>query len=248
MSETPVIEHTWAVLSCNHRIAVPVGQPAGAQVSCEKCPKGKDDEFRVRRIKRLLDKPCPPPEMATPAEPQINRPGESVTHVTRKPPAEDPELIAQLEASIAAVTAQASDDRAERYQLAKVEHTALKAWETNGRKGDRPTSANLDAMNDDYAAGTKPGKSSKGRTKRAAWNPRRVMAGDAQKAAGNRRGPGVKVSDEDLAAYVRKVRSEHPESPRNDELEVGYWVEKLAISRPRWNAAWDAVDREESGQ
>lgn len=57
------------------------------------------------------------------------------------------------------------------------------------------------------------------------------------------RGPGEKVTDEQLARYVANVRKQHPESTSRTEFEYAYWIEKLAISSwTRWEKAWEAAD------
>lgn len=55
------------------------------------------------------------------------------------------------------------------------------------------------------------------------------------------RGPGRRISDEELAVYVAKVKHEHPETSMGIELEYAYWVERMALSRTRWNKAWRAA-------
>jgi hypothetical protein len=175
------ITHVRAKLSCHHTIEVPEGQPEGATVSCEKCPLDKDGNVRTRRIKRLLGV-CPLPEGITdigrnivaaadnqPSAETLDKAAAAVCAI--EDAAEDPELVAQLAASIAAAEAakpQASNDRAERLDLAKAEHKALKNWQANGRQGEAPATPNLDAMNADYAAGVKPSKRAKSSTPRIA--------------------------------------------------------------------------------
>jgi hypothetical protein len=150
------ITHVRAKLSCHHTVEVPEGQPEGATVGCEKCPTGKDGEVRTRRIKRLLGA-CPPPEVI---ETVGNISDGQVAIATV--PTEDAELVAQLEASIAMVeAARPAEGRMERLELAKAEHEAIKAWNAAGRKGSKPVTPNLDAMNADYAAGVKPSKRAK---------------------------------------------------------------------------------------
>jgi hypothetical protein len=58
-------------------------------------------------------------------------------------------------------------------------------------------------------------------------------------ALGNHRGPGMKVTDAELAAYIKRAHKAHPESPVRHENEYAYWVAKLAISRGRFDRVWD---------
>lgn len=135
-------------------------------------------------------------------------------------------------------TGEASDDRMERLTLAKAEHQALQAWIAGGKEGDRPATANLDAMNADYAAGTRTTrKAGKGKGRQVA--PRRAEANAI--AAKGKRGAGRRVTDAELNLYVATVQAEHPQATRNDELEYAYWVEGLAVTRARWNTAWATV-------
>jgi len=47
----------------------------------------------------------------------------------------------------------ASTDKAERYNLAKQEKAALKAWREDGEQGEAPATPNLDALHADYESG-----------------------------------------------------------------------------------------------
>ena len=134
---------------------------------------------------------------------------------------------------------QASDDRMERLTLAKAEHQALQAWVAGGKDGERPATPNLDAMNDDYAAGTRSTrKAGKGAGRQVA--PRRAEANAI--AAKGKRGAGRRVTDAELNLHIATVMAEHPEATRNDELEYAYWVAGLAVTRSRWGAAWAYVE------
>lgn len=44
-------------------------------------------------------------------------------------------------------------ERLSRLDAAKAEHAAVKAWRESGKQGDRPETPNLDALNEDHAAG-----------------------------------------------------------------------------------------------
>lgn len=60
----------------------------------------------------------------------------------------------------AAPVAGASTDKVERYELAKAESAALKAWQRNGGRGERPATPNLDACD----AGAPTAKTTKAKT------------------------------------------------------------------------------------
>lgn len=152
------------------------------------------------------------------------------------------ELIADAEraAERADATLRPSADRAERVARAQAEHRLMGEWISGGRKGDQPATPNLDAVHEEYASNG-AGSQRKARTPRVV-NPRRAEALAENRRLNCKRGPGRKVTDEELSAYVEKVRAEHPESDRTAELEYAYWVEKLAVSRGRWYAAWAAAE------
>jgi len=59
----------------------------------------------------------------------------------------------------------------------------------------------------------------------------------------NQRGPGRKVTDEELVAYIRRVRKAHPTSTVRAEAEYAYWVEGMAIGNARFAAVWDTVKK-----
>jgi hypothetical protein len=146
---------------------------------------------------------------------------------------------------------QPADDPKERVRLAKAEHKVLQAWIKKGEKPPRPATPNLDAVNAEYKAGVtakERRQAAKGSTTRTTTrshrNPRYAEAMAAKKAGP--RGAGTKVSDDELDAYVAKVLQADPEAERNEELEVAYWLEKLAMSRPRWVAAWERVTAQRS--
>lgn len=148
------------------------------------------------------------------------------------------ELVADAERTDA--TLRPSADRAERVARAQAEHRLMGEWISGGRKGDQPATPNLDAVHAEYASNG-AGSQRKVRTPRVV-NPRRAEALAENRRLNCKRGPGRKVTDEELSAYVEKVRAEHPESDRTAELEYAYWVEKLAVSRGRWYAAWAAAE------
>jgi hypothetical protein len=127
--------------------------------------------------------------------------------------------------------AKAAEDRIERICLAKAEVEAVKAAEAAGEP--RPPTPNLDAIKEGP-----PAKVVKPRAERS----ERYLAALATKKAGAR-GKGLKVSEDELVAYVRGVREANPAAVQNQELEVAYWLERFAVSRSRWVAAWADAGR-----
>jgi len=59
----------------------------------------------------------------------------------------------------------------------------------------------------------------------------------------NQRGPGRKLTDEELVAYIRRVRKAHPTSTVRAEAEYAYWVEGIAVGNARFAAIWDTVKK-----
>lgn len=122
------------------------------------------------------------------------------------------------------------------------EWQALKAWREAGRVGEPPSTDNLTALNGAHAAGKPRG----GKAKKATPGSGRGRATHARRAEANaikaqgKRGAGRKVTDEELSAYVAKVKAAGHGTTGNDELEYAYWVEGLAVTRKRWNTAWAA--------
>lgn len=141
--------------------------------------------------------------------------------------------------------AAADPDPRQRAELAKAEWKALQAWAKAGEQPPRPATPNLDALNAEYAAGVTAeqrrrqpkGATTTRTTTRTHRDARYTEALTAKKAGG--RGAGKAVTDAELDAYVAKVLAADPDAVRNEQLEVAYWLERFAISRPRWNAAWE---------
>lgn len=80
------------------------------------------------------------------------------------------------------------------------------------------------------------------RAPKAAHRGRYPEALKAKAAAKNKRGgKGLPISEPSLAEYITGVLAADPEAVCSQELEVAYWLENLALSRGRWNAAWQAV-------
>lgn len=73
--------------------------------------------------------------------------------------------------------------------------------------------------------------------RRTTRGPRGVEARKVAAKLG-KRGPGKKITDDDLVKYCVKVAKAHPETTASDELEQAYWVEKLAVNRDRFYRAW----------
>ena len=61
-----------------------------------------------------------------------------------------------------------------------------------------------------------------------------------RKAKGGKRGPGRKVTDEELVAHIAEMRRQHPDSSCYIECEYAYWVLGWAVTRHRFNPVWDA--------
>ncbi len=148
--------------------------------------------------------------------------------VIDQPPADAPSELTEP---------QAVTEPVERLQLAKAEHAILQAWIAKGEKPPRPATPNLDAINAEHAAG-----GTKVRTRvsqpRPAASGRYAEALAAKKAASNKRGPGAKASAEALSALAGELSAEG--LTQAQALEVAYWVNRLAVSRGKWAAAWAA--------
>jgi len=138
----------------------------------------------------------------------------------------------------------ASERPAERSNLAKQEVIALKAWQLGGSKGERPLTPNYDYIAALYTGvARESGRKARtgGGTRRSkSGGPRRVEADAAKEACGGKRGTGVRISDDDLRAYIATAHAEHPDSSRGDEREYAYWVERLSLNG-RWGRFWREV-------
>jgi hypothetical protein len=141
-----------------------------------------------------------------------------------------------------------SEPQAGPYDVAKadVEWRALKEWKNSGKKGDRPSTANLDAMNAAHAAGQPRSGSNRrngnGAPRASKRSERGLEAAATSKRLNNHRGRGRKVSDAELDAYIRRVREQFPDARMIDEGQYAYWVEGIAIGMKRWAVAWQAVE------
>lgn len=158
--------------------------------------------------------------------------------------ATDPEPVGSKPTGAEIDAHRASKDRVERTALAKAEAKALQAWEKGGQQGDRPATPNLDAVQAQYANGgakaAKAEPTARGRRGPSYASPEYAKAMEAKKAG--KRGAGRKVTDDELADHVRKVRATHPDWQRNEALEIAYWLDGLALTRARWNQAWEATE------
>lgn len=136
----------------------------------------------------------------------------------------------------------------ERAAAAKAEYKALQRWTKDGENPPRPATPNLDALNAEHAAGTSATSRRKAAKATGTRGGRGVATGASPEYAAaiatkrdGKRGPGVKVTDTELAAYITGVRKARPEATAAQELEIAYWTAKLALSRSRWMAAWEQV-------
>lgn len=144
-------------------------------------------------------------------------------------------------------------DRAKRLAAAKAEAKQLAEYRRSGATNGRPVTPNLDALEREQQAAERTTSGAKASTPEAATSPAepkaRKLSGSergqqarAIKREKGKRGPGKKVSADELAAYVAKVRKAHPGDSRSDAMEYAYWIDLLAFSRPAWNAAWEAAE------
>lgn len=134
----------------------------------------------------------------------------------------------------------AAANRTERLALAKAEHATLQAWIKDGEKPPRPATPNLDAVNAEHAAGGPKAKGTTRAPRTTAQLPALYAEAKAvQKAANDKRGPGERVSAEQLAAVAAELRQQG--LTQAQALEVAYWLRKLAVSRGTWAKAWEAT-------
>lgn len=76
--------------------------------------------------------------------------------------------------------------------------------------------------------------------KAAADDPYRTAMRN-RREADRKRGPGRKISDEDLTALIASLTTAHPDYRVGQVWEVCMWTEKLAISKSRFDTAWRAA-------
>lgn len=70
-------------------------------------------------------------------------------------------------------------------------------------------------------------------------DPRYAEAMTLKKAG--KRGAGVKLTDDELADHIRSMQVNDSAMTCAVALEIAYWVHKIAVSRARWDAAWDEM-------
>lgn len=235
MSTTTFAAVAKSKLSCNHVQEVGEHVAIGDRITCERCD-------RPRRVKTL--RPLAQPEApADPAMTPVPDPTpEAVLAVSQFLAGQ---ITAEQATAVVRTPAQPETESDTGYDpvLAAAEHRALTAWIKGGKQGDRPDTTNLDRLNAAHAAGRpRSGRKPSGsKAPKRVTSERRAKANALKAAANNKRGAGTKISEDELVAYVRKVRADHPTSSREDELEVAYWVEQLAVSRQRFYNAWAAA-------
>lgn len=154
--------HATITLTCNHSgvVTIPADGEVrvGDKVACTKCPARKSDgQAPTRRIKAMASYAAPAPAW--------------------KPEPEDTGMVHGPEAPMypapSGHTAQAT--KVARYEAAKAEWAALKAWKQAGSVGDRPATPTLDAQNGENAGGKGARPASKARAPRAPRQPRAAM-------------------------------------------------------------------------
>jgi len=124
------------------------------------------------------------------------------------------------------------------FAKAKAEHKAAAKAKAAGQP--MPATPYLDELNRRYQAGEKKPRKAKANGTRATRTPDpRYVAAEAAREAGGR-GDTRKLTDDELAAYIAKVRTEHPEGTAAGELQVARHVDGVSVSLQRWNAAWKA--------
>jgi hypothetical protein len=80
-----------------------------------------------------------------------------------------------------------------------------------------------------------------GRGIRRTWSERGAAGVRIKRERNEQRGPGTRVSPQELRDYIEGV-IDHP-GDAIDEMEYAYWIEGLAFSRPTWLARWNEVAR-----
>lgn len=245
-----------AKLSCNHVIDIFDPEVVeGSKVHCtaQRCTEGKMVR-RSRRVKRLT--PVTPAEVT---EREHDAADERIDAIVAEVIADRPALAdeADAEGLVAEAIAEAeaaagtapeptpepeADAPAYDTLAARDEHRALTAWTKGGQQGERPSTANLDAMNAAHAAGApRPKTGRKASAGKPRTSERRAAANRVQKEIGfeGRKAAGVvKWTDEELATWMRQVAEANPGTRREDELEQCYWIERVAVSRSRFYRVW----------
>ncbi len=207
--------------------------------TCKRVPADYIETLASRAVTLYAAKPagCCKPRLASPVEvtPDPKVQARKERHLAAVLPAVIDEAPADAPAEL--TEPRPATEPVERLQLAKAEHAILQAWIAKGEKPPRPATPNLDAINAEHAAG---GVKTRTRTvsARPAASGRYAEALAAKKAASNKRGPGAKASAEALSALAGELSAEG--LTQAQALEVAYWVNRLAVSRNKWAAAWAA--------
>lgn len=132
-------------------------------------------------------------------------------------------------------------ERVARMAAAESELASEREWQAAGADAaTKPETPNLDAIRG--AFGTTGAPKAHGRkqvklTERADLHPS-VVAALQIKRDTPKRGTGVKCSDADLVAYALVCQANWPNAHRGQFMEVAYYVDRLAFSRPAWYVAW----------
>jgi len=221
-----------AKLTCNHVIDVEdptVGLGDKAECRNPRCAG------RTRRIKLLTPTGPTPADEVQAAEARIDQ---AMADAIATPPSVV--IEATPEPTPAPEAPQAYDVMA-----ARDEHRAMKAWVDGGSQGDRPDTANLDAMNAAHAGGNRGLRVRPGQREAKAprTSARRAEANARQREVGfeGRKAYAKAVTEAELAEWIATVRAAHPDTRKEDELEQAYWMEGFKVSRKRFYAAWQAV-------
>jgi hypothetical protein len=141
------------------------------------------------------------------------------------------------------------DDPVRRIAAAKVESKILGHWQRSPRatRGPEPAHPNLDAIEaeaDGQHTPTGAKATANGMAQRATrvGSERAALVNDTRKAAKNHRGPGRRLTFDELVAYVRQTRLDHPSESRHQGQEYAYWIDKIALSKTTWDKAWAATE------
>jgi hypothetical protein len=143
----------------------------------------------------------------------------------------------------AAIEVTDADSKLARNKAAREEDAALKIWIKEGGGCARPATPNLEAVQAEYAGTTPKAKvGTAKKSSRPARTERHQRLCDTRRTAKIAKGTRRKMTDDELAAYVAEVRTNHPDSPEAIEREYAYWVEQIALSVARFTKAWEAFE------
>lgn len=116
---------------------------------------------------------------------------------------------------------------------------ALKAWEKGGRKGNRPSTPDLDAI--ESATPKANGKSKVKAAKQSTRSERGQKAFEARKAAGGKQANPKPCTAEKLETWIRATLKRDPNADREEECWYLRYVENLHASPARFLSVFDAV-------